>query len=155
MLKECGINIVTFSDEFDEFQKNLEFIKELEWDYSGSKGKECFATQKDWNQTLITKINEAGAIVFRSTFRAGANKIRCSAHIFSIIKDFEFFNAEKMEIGSRIDVMIDNNLLEDVIIVYYDGRHGYFTPTVKDISNGILQRDKKTNYVLIKILNLK
>ena len=49
-------------------------IKELSWDYTNGH-KEIFITQNEWNNTLLTKINEAHARCFKhynDNFKGGA-----------------------------------------------------------------------------------
>ncbi len=42
------------------------------WDYKGlSNNANFFGTQKDWNQTLITRVNELSAQIHKSTLRGG------------------------------------------------------------------------------------
>ena len=46
------------------------------WDYKGlSNNANFFGTQKDWNQTLITRVNELSAQIHKATLRGGANWI--------------------------------------------------------------------------------
>ena len=44
-------------------------------------------TQKDWNQTLITKVNQISAQIHKSTLRGGANFIVVSSEISAIFDD--------------------------------------------------------------------
>ncbi len=71
----------------------------------------------------------------------GDNRIRCNNKIFILISDLEFFNKDSMMLSGKFDIVIDNNIVNDELIVYYDGRKG--------LSEG----DESFNYVLIKILN--
>jgi len=144
MLKECGVNIEIFTDEHDDFYKNLEYFDELIWDYEGSeKGEKTHSTQKDWNQTLITKINQASAKVYKKSMIGGANKIRTGICVFNIICDLEYFFRDKMMLGGRYEVIIDNNMPNNNIVVYNDGRNGYFVPSEEEIKMGIIKKEKK------------
>ena len=49
-------------------------------------------TQKDWNQTLITAINQISAQIHKSTLRGGANWIVVSSEISAIFDDLEYFH---------------------------------------------------------------
>ena len=67
----------------------------LRWDWNGwkrfSTGQAPY-TQKDWNQTLITAINQISAQIFKSTLRGGANWIVCSAEVSAIFDDLQYFH---------------------------------------------------------------
>lgn len=67
----------------------------LRWDYNGWKRLGAQAvpyTQKDWNQTLITAINQISAQIHKSTLRGGANWIVVSSEISAIFDDLEYFH---------------------------------------------------------------
>jgi hypothetical protein len=65
------------------------------WDYKGlSNNANFFGTQKDWNQTLITRVNELSAQIHKSTLRGGANWIVCSAEAGAIFDDLEYFHVD-------------------------------------------------------------
>jgi len=65
------------------------------WDYMGwrkaSQASNAY-TQKDWNQTLITKVNQISAQIHKSTLRGGANFIVVSSEISAIFDDLEYFH---------------------------------------------------------------
>jgi hypothetical protein len=67
----------------------------LRWDYNGwkrfSSGTTPY-TQKDWNQTLITAINQISAQIHKSTLRGGANWIVVSSEVSAIFDDLEYFH---------------------------------------------------------------
>lgn len=68
---------------------------DLRWDYNGwkrfSAGQAPY-TQKDWNQTLITAVNQISAQIHKSTLRGGANWIVCSSEVSAIFDDLEYFH---------------------------------------------------------------
>jgi hypothetical protein len=71
----------------------------LSWDYAGVTGRgidtqnsAAFYTQKEWNQTLITAINQVSAQIHKATLRGGANWIVCSAEVSAIFDDLEYFH---------------------------------------------------------------
>jgi hypothetical protein len=68
----------------------------LRWDYNGWKRLSSVGavpyTQKDWNQTLITAINQLSAQIHKSTLRGGANWIVVSSEISAIFDDLEYFH---------------------------------------------------------------
>jgi len=66
----------------------------LRWDYNGWRriNNQVSYTQKDWNQTLITAINQLSAQIHKSTLRGGANWIVVSSEISAIFDDLEYFH---------------------------------------------------------------
>ena len=71
----------------------------LYWDYRGSTNRGidvntagAFYTQKEWNQTLVTAINQVSAQIHKATLRGGANFIVCSAEVSAIFDDLEYFH---------------------------------------------------------------
>jgi len=68
---------------------------QLRWDYNGWRKASSAAspyTQKDWNQTLITRVNQLSAQIHKSTLRGGANFIVVSSEISAILDDLEYFH---------------------------------------------------------------
>ena len=69
----------------------------LRWDYNGWKranngGGFNAYTQKEWNQTLITRINQLSAQIHKATLRGGANFIVVSSEASAIFDDLEYFH---------------------------------------------------------------
>jgi len=66
----------------------------LRWDYNGWRRLQITTsyTQKDWNQTLITAINQLSAQIHKSTLRGGANWIVVSSEVSAIFDDLEYFH---------------------------------------------------------------
>jgi hypothetical protein len=68
---------------------------QLRWDYNGWRKASSAAspyTQKEWNQTLITRVNQISAQIHKSTLRGGANFIVVSSEISAIMDDLEYFH---------------------------------------------------------------
>jgi hypothetical protein len=70
---------------------------QLRWDYNGWKRGTTANplnqyTQKDWNQTLVTAINQLSAQIHKSTLRGGANWIVVSSEVSAIFDDLEYFH---------------------------------------------------------------
>jgi hypothetical protein len=68
---------------------------QLRWDYNGwrkAANPSTAYTQKDWNQTLITKVNQISAQIHKSTLRGGANFVVVSSEISAIFDDLEYFH---------------------------------------------------------------
>jgi Major capsid protein Gp23 len=66
----------------------------LRWDYNGLRKQSTsyYGTQKDWNQTLITKINQISAQIHKSTLRGGASWIVVSPEVSAVCDDLEYFH---------------------------------------------------------------
>lgn len=69
-----------------------EFGVELTWN-SIPPGGVVFP-QRDWNQTLITRINQLSAHIYQASMVGGADTVRISENMFSLITDFEYFSHE-------------------------------------------------------------
>lgn len=68
---------------------------QLRWDYNGWRRMGGFSTnytQKDWNQTFVTKINQISAQIHKATLRGGANFIVVSTEISAMLNDLEYFH---------------------------------------------------------------
>jgi len=102
---------------------------ESEWDYSGLKNNEnFFGTQKDWNQTLISRINEISSLIHQHSVNGGGNTLIISNDISYIIDDLEYFHSENYrefkdytyfgKLGNRYDIIsLHSSDLEKEIIV--------------------------------------
>lgn len=67
----------------------------LRFDYNGWRKQQGFSTnytQKDWNQMLMTKINQIAAQIHKATLRGGANFIVVSSEISALFDDLEYFH---------------------------------------------------------------
>ena len=65
------------------------------WDVNGWKRMAAFSTnytQKDWNQELMTKINQISAQIHKATLRGGANFIVVSSEISALLDNLEYFH---------------------------------------------------------------
>jgi Major capsid protein Gp23 len=69
-----------------------------EWRYGGASGATLQGyTQKDWNQTLVTKINQVSAQIHKTTLRGGANWIVVSSEISAVFDDLEYFHVSNAQ----------------------------------------------------------
>lgn len=73
-----------------------------EWKYGGASGATLQGyTQKDWNQTLITKVNQISAQIHKTTLRGGANWIVVSSEVSAVFDDLEYFHVSNS--GAEVD----------------------------------------------------
>ena len=63
-----------------------------EWRYGNNGSSFAGYTQKDWNQTLVTKINQNSAQIHKTTLRGGANWIVVSSEVSAVFDDLEYFH---------------------------------------------------------------
>jgi hypothetical protein len=66
----------------------------LRWDYNGWKRlpQSTSYTQKEWNQTLVTAVNQISAQIHKSTLRGGANWVVVSSEVSAVFDDLEYFH---------------------------------------------------------------
>ena len=65
------------------------------WSADGWRRQAGFSTnytQKDWNQTLVTCINQISAQINKSTLRGGANWVVVSSEASALLNDLEYFH---------------------------------------------------------------
>lgn len=75
------------------------------WDYEGYKKiQPVYEAQTDWNQTLITKINQTSATIFKDTMKGGANVVIISDSMKDIFKTLVYFTLE-VENNYRIGIL--------------------------------------------------
>ena len=66
----------------------------LRWDYNGWRriSQTTSYTQKDWNQTLMTAVNQLSAQIHKATLRGGANFVVVSSEVSAVFDDLEYFH---------------------------------------------------------------
>ena len=66
----------------------------VRWDYNGlrKQANVYHGVQKDWNQTLITRVNQISAQIHKSTLRGGASWIVVSPEVSAVFDDLEYFH---------------------------------------------------------------
>lgn len=83
----------------------------LRWDYNGWRRQSVYSTnytQKDWNQTFVTKVNQISSQIHKGTLRGGASFIVVSTEIAAMLNDLEYFHvtdasAESMSYSMGIE----------------------------------------------------
>jgi hypothetical protein len=105
-------------DEWDIFDKNNTSFR-LSWNYMGWGGftPENPYTQKDWNQTLMTKMNQLSAQIYQKSHRGGATHVLVHPKFRFLIDSLEYFNRETSKITNRFDVIFDKRVDENMIFV--------------------------------------
>ena len=69
------------------------------WDYNGLRKQSTtyYGTQKDWNQTLLTKVNQISAQIHKSTLRGGASWVVVSPEVSAVLDDLEYFHVSNAD----------------------------------------------------------
>lgn len=102
---------------------NCEHIKE--WDYQGHKvlvkttSYSPSYSQGDWNQTLLTRINNVGALIYQSSNRFGPNTIKLHPSLMPLIETLEYYNKYVNKISNRFDVIVNDEVEHDIIYIYH------------------------------------
>ena len=68
-----------------------------EWRYGNNGSAFAGYTQKDWNQTLVMKINQLSAQIHKTTLRGGANWIVVSSEVSAVFDDLEYFHVSNAD----------------------------------------------------------
>lgn len=88
----------------------------LQWDYLGWKKLEnlYFTIQFNWNQTLMTMLNQANAKYHTTEANIGSTTIRVNDNINTLLNTLEFV---KDGMYTHRQIIIDNELSNEIIIV--------------------------------------
>lgn len=90
-----------------------------EWDYKIPyelfKDNKFFGEQNDWNQTLMTKMNQTSAMIFKSSYRGGANVVEINPKLLTLFDTLEYYQPILKSLSGRY-VVIENDELEDNVI---------------------------------------
>jgi len=91
----------------------------LRWDYNGLeqyKVKDITIFQKEWNQTLITKINQISAQISQATLTGPAKIIKTHPHLKKLFETLEYY--KDGDILGRYMVEYDENLYLNEVFIY-------------------------------------
>ena len=100
-------------------------IKELEWDYLGWK-KFPVLCQKDWNRTLVTKINYSNVILAEYFLKKPEKEFACykekdtSTLNFFAEKTYKLFEGSSHQLDIMYNIKIDEGKMHHSIIKIYD-----------------------------------
>ena len=81
----------------------------LEWQAVNTRIGSVY-TQKDWNQTLVTKINQISAQINMSCLRGGADTIFIHPDISKLITQHEYYQPERNSLSGRYRVAITSDV---------------------------------------------
>ena len=107
-------------------KNNRELTKEncahsKEWDYQGHKPlvETTNYSQDDWNQTLLTRINNVAALIYQNSRRGGPNTIKLHSSLMPLIETLEYYNKDENKIAGRFNVTVNDEVEHDTIYVYH------------------------------------
>jgi hypothetical protein len=71
----------------------------LRWDWNGlrKQSQPYYGTQKDWNQTLITRVNQISAQIHKAVLRGGASWLVVSPEVSAVLDDLEYFHVSNAD----------------------------------------------------------
>lgn len=98
-----------------------------EWDFLGwmTRGMSGAFTQKDWTQTLITRMNQLSAQIFRVSQRGGANQMLIHPTLFEkTVKELEYTRQEddgSYTLSGRYKIKMFDSLPLDKIYMVHAG----------------------------------
>ena len=88
----------------------------MDWNYRGSVDLATLgASQSDWNQTLLTKINQISMKIKNTTFTGGANCVALCGRLKNLIETLEFY--KDSYINQKYKVIVDDTLDNNTIFV--------------------------------------
>lgn len=98
----------------------------LNWDYKISEGfRFTSGTQLDWNNTIVTKINQISAQIYQSSHNGGANRLTMHPNVFkNIMKKLEYTNVDgdgNYKLSGRYKIDFDKELPEDKLYIWREG----------------------------------
>ena len=104
--------------------------------------------QKDWNQTLCTKINQISAYILMTSC-GGANKIEVNTKHKKLIESLEYYKP-KTKTLHKYDVIFNDDIQEDFIFVYRDKES--VDKFVAEYNGDNTEEYRKSFYGAIKII---
>ena len=111
--------------------ENLEIIQVFEWNYKFDNDKFYFQLQNDWNNTLITTINNSGAILFRHINKDYIEGLRTIEKYILSPSKFEYIFKtliyyENKRLANRFDVSFIENDENSIFLVYKTNTNIYY-----------------------------
>lgn len=89
----------------------------LTWDYKGwgEYSSPTPYTQKNWNQTLVTKINQCSAHIYKASYVGGATHIIIHPSKTSLIESLEYYKDGSL--SGKYKVEVDDSIGTNIIFV--------------------------------------
>lgn len=111
--------IEAFDEEGEPLDNFTYGVKHLTWDYKGHKAVNGHGfSQLDWNQTLMTRINEVSATIHKQTLRGGATHVYMNPIMEPIMDSLEYTHRNEdgiMHLAHRYQLVFDADIPEGTI----------------------------------------
>jgi len=135
MIKDISKNFgigeeITFTEVESVIPNTITPVINSQWDYSEWRKNNSDGpyTQHNWNQTLITKINQVSAQIYKF-INHGANRIIINQRLLDIFETLEYYHKKTSEnneisnhagsLSGRYIVILDESITEDKIYLAY------------------------------------
>jgi hypothetical protein len=92
----------------------------LEWDYEAYKKGEYSNSpyvQDDWNQTLVTRINQISAQIHTTCLRGPADTIYLNSYLEPIFETLGYYWSRHKILSDRYKIVIDDTLENNLIYI--------------------------------------
>ena len=97
--------------------------KDLEWNINDWTTKRVLWTSKDWNQTLLTKINQCSAQIFREVGKA--DTIEVSPNILHVFESMDYYDRHVMVLSGRYKLIVNKDWVSVVKVYKQNNSHIY------------------------------
>lgn len=100
---------------------NENIVFSREWDYSGWReltDEHTVSVQMDWNQTLVTLINECSIFLLRIKDCGHGDTIHLNEAMLPLFNTLFYYSPDKKVLGNRYKIVIDNQVRPDGIYIF-------------------------------------
>ena len=109
-----------------------------EWNYKIPDGYNLiYCEQKDWNQTLMAKLNQTSAMIFKSSCRGGASIIEINTKLIKLFETLEYYQPILKSLSGRYVVIENDELEEDVIFMRHVFKESEWDSIVDEHNNWV------------------
>ena len=126
---DAAADLITMISNFIATEIDYEIISDLESnvssntiDWTSDMPVGWLKGQKEWDETIVTRLNALSAKIFRSTYRGGGNVIICSPEVEGIFKSINSFKASTAQVGTgnpyKIGTQLLGTIAEDAYTIY-------------------------------------
>jgi hypothetical protein len=135
----------------------MEANRKYDWDYLGWKSYSLSSdglTQNEWNQTLITRINQASAWIGKDTYRGTANVLYMHPKTFTIFKSLEYYDQQSNTLSGRYAIVVDDKLPKDKIFVKFENNRSSSALKLGEGQVFAVKKPQNLNELSLMILNI-
>lgn len=103
---------------------------------------EHFASNEERVNKFLIRINQMSAQTHKSTLRGGADTIRIHPSLEFLLEN-EYYNKETLQIGSRYNIIFDENIDRNIVYVYFSENYNPKILTTIVGNNIVMKINKK------------